>query len=184
MGIPLDLEFQTSLAHAYDRLLSDLKHQSGFQLLQQNECIRKVDPASWHITLAFSGGFPCSQLATLQQTLQIECEGYGRDTVKLCFLQQFPDAKSNIIAALIDHSDWLGSLRDHVNACFHAIGAEIAEHERFRPHITLARLASGCSVSFSPKPVSLALEISRVILYQSELGALGPHYKPLIEVNL
>lgn len=184
VGIPLGLEIQASLAQCYATLCTDVFNRSDIQLHQQSGHLRNVDPANWHITLAFSGSFPRAHLESLRGQLLSQCEGYGKGEATLSRIQLFPDAKSNIVAALLEPSAWLSLLRVHVLACFQGYGVDVADHGSFRPHITLARLSKGYVFPFPPKAISLPMGINHIVLYQSELGASGPSYQPLVEVQL
>ncbi len=152
-------------------------------------CIRWVEPKSLHLTLAFLGDVPDTDLHEICGKVKDSVgllRGFSLDIVGL---GTFPDpAKPRVLwAGLQGDIDALKSLHKAV-----IVGSTDAgyrpEDERFSPHITLGRIKQGRG----PSPVDLTgvvsrhklwqagvLDVAAVITYSSSLTPDGPIYDPL-----
>lgn len=97
--------------------------------------------ANYHVTLAFFGDLDDHRLGLLQAALDAHLP-LPAPTVSPLTIDCFPNARGQILAAILDRSRQLLALHDIVVATASAIGIACRER-RYSPHITLARRVRG-----------------------------------------
>ncbi len=150
---------------------------------------RKVDPAQFHLTLAFLGEVPDATLEAVHDAmlalrlsaLDVTLQGIGH----------FGGAKPRAVYAGVQASDTLIHLQTKVETLSRRAGCDIARN-RYLPHVTLGRFATppiadqptleraivaGSGFRLDPFPVG------EVVLYRSIPGA-RPRYDALARYPL
>lgn len=180
IGIPVPDEVQQALDHWL--------HRRAQCRTTPNTGERPITAGNRHVTLHFLGNLTAVERRTLSEKLD------GLVAQQRCFhlrfstLQQFPDAKSPIVAATCDSSDALIRLWQ---SCSEALRLSQLSHliskRALRPHITLIRHnARHPAVEQSEVwelPV-IDFPVTQVCLYDSQLHSNGSHYQPLRTINL
>lgn len=113
---------------------------------------RKVEPADFHITLAFLGEADPARLEELHDGL--ERLRLPRPDLRLDGLGLFGGEKPRSVHALIAKSEGLERLRSKVEQAARIAGFAL-EHRRFIPHVTLGR--------FPPPAPDVAMRIERLV---------------------
>jgi 2'-5' RNA ligase len=152
-----------------------------------------ADPKVWrpistdaiHVTLAFLGGRPESDVAAISDVLAAAAGPAPRLTVADALL--LPPRRSRVLCASISDPDGsLAALQGRVSARLAAAGVYEPEERPFRAHATVARLRSGArsprSLAISPEP--LAFSGGPLTLFESRQHPHGARYEPLVQVPL
>jgi len=150
-----------------------------------------VPPENFHLTLAFLGEHQEPVIEDVHHELEaIRAEPV---TVEIQGLGTFGDAAPRILHADVAPEAGLSALRKKVRRAARDGGIEL-EHEKFHPHITLARLgkrilpedaeALRAFISRRIGRVSGQFEADQFCLYESRLGRNGPVYSVLAEYPL
>ncbi|HET7055698.1 MAG TPA: RNA 2',3'-cyclic phosphodiesterase [Thermomicrobiales bacterium] len=148
---------------------------------------RWTDPAGWHLTVAFLGATPPSdvdRIAGLMRTVANATEAF---TVRGGGLGAFPSARqARVVWYGLD--DPRGRLRLLAQRMHAALGIEGSP--RFRGHLTLARSRErfgGPNLAewFSSADAPIAdFRVDRLVLCRSHLGQGPARYEPLAEAHL
>jgi len=152
---------------------------------------RIMDPGTLHLTLAFLGEQPESMIAEVHQALT------GLDTFTFDLTVQglgtFGSRQPAVLWAGIAPQPALTALRDRVRRLVRGAGLEL-QRERFRPHVTLARIRRGLRHGelvelqrFLTDHAAFAVEpfqVDRVTLFQSILSPDGARHEVLAEYPL
>ncbi|MCG8670321.1 MAG: RNA 2',3'-cyclic phosphodiesterase [Pseudomonadales bacterium] len=181
IGLPLADELSRAISFRVKPL--QLAHKA-----QLNDgSIRWIPPENWHITLAFLGDQPFSLLEQLHQDLTKVCDNTFAFSADLISLAKFPDAKSRIIAALVEPCDSLLMLQTAVSELCDQRGITL-DQRKFKPHITLARLKRGSEQADFDSVLDQSWQQSatwnRVMLYGSRLTPGGSVYQSLSQFAL
>jgi len=144
-----------------------------------------------HLTLAFLGEHAEAVIsdmhdilcATFEKEFELVIEGLGT----------FGDASPRVLYASVASEPMLTSLRRKVRRAAVDAGIELT-HERFVPHITLARFGRGLQGEDVPRlqahvarrmgQVSGSFRVTDFTLYESRLGRDGPIHTPLADYDL
>lgn len=98
---------------------------------------RLVPPENMHLTLAFLDDQPGPVLSALHEALsEIEAEA---PELRISGLDVFGGNRPRLVFAAVEKTKALSALREAVRSATRKSGIELAR-ERFRPHVTLARL--------------------------------------------
>lgn len=149
--------------------VKDLKIQYPFNH------IRWIPSSNWHLTLAFLGDQSLNKLNVLWEELAPLIESYGGFTLSAECISRFPDAKSSIIAVLLNKDPKLLSLQKDIAKVCDSHDMPL-DKRAFKPHITLGRIRKGQRVAFADQPLSVLDTGSQVALYTSELTPEGSIY--------
>jgi 2'-5' RNA ligase len=145
--------------------------------------LRLLPPEALHATLAFLGSRPDE-----------EVEAIG-DAVAAC-AAPVPDLRldrpawlgrgSALSLDLVDGAGACAALQRRVSDALVALGVFAPEARAFRPHVTVARVRRGATVSRRlPDPPSGEPFAGRAVtLYQSLLSPHGARYRPLVRADL
>lgn len=172
IGIPIDKPRQ----RAIDQLLDPLKPHS--------RNLRWVPAGNRHLTLAFLGDIPVSDVETLLGDFPSVYQQYKPFSYCLSALERFPNTRGRIIALTGEASEPLHSLamttRDMLREC--GLGYE---RKKFRPHLTLARIRNPKHpLTRIDRQVQLDINVDRIVLYQSTLTQSGSVYTELSVAKL
>ena len=144
---------------------------------------RYVAPDSFHLTLAFLGEVPGSQLDDAIAALEEACLGQGPIEVALGPLGSFGRARrATLWQGLARGVDELAGLAGDVRECLAERGLAY-DATLFVPHVTLMR-AADLSVGTLPMPQVAKGAIETVTLYRSDLSGERPRYEALHVVRL
>ncbi|MFC3985695.1 RNA 2',3'-cyclic phosphodiesterase [Streptosporangium jomthongense] len=152
--------------------------------------LRWVDPANWHLTLAFLGEVPPEVLPELETRLARAASRHASMTLALTGAGAFPSVRRARIlwSGLSGAHLPLTRLADSVAAGARRAGAvRVDDRKRFRAHLTLARTRAETDVSdlvealgpFAGTP----WEVGTVHLVRSHLGS-PVRYETLAEYAL
>jgi len=146
-----------------------------------------VRAANRHLTLAFLGQQPLSELYYLQSVLQARLESWAGFSVAAQSINGFPDARSAIVALELEAAAVLLELVALVEAALTAVLSQPNQTQhgrRYRPHITLGRLKRGKHWQQPSQSVHWSLPVNSVVLFQSRLTPHGAQYSPLWSLPL
>ena len=146
---------------------------------------RPVGPEAIHVTLAFLGRRPQSDVPAISAAL-LEAAGPA-PRLALAGALLLPPRRARVLCAAIDDSDGtLAELQARVSEGLVDAGVFDPETRPFRPHATVARLRSGAraprAVDAAPEPI--AFHGGPLTLYVSRLHPKGARYEPLARVDL
>ncbi len=142
--------------------------------------LRWVDPALWHVTVAFLGEVPDEVLPELRVRLARAAGRHSAQTVAFGGAGAFPSAsRGRVLWVGLDAGVALTRLAGSVAAGARRAGAVETDRKRFRPHLTLARSRTPSREGDDLRPLVGALgafggrrwEVSSVHLVRSHTGA-------------
>ena len=151
-------------------------------LLRSNVKGRYVAPDSFHVTLAFLGEVPASQVDAAAAALEAGCQGFRRFGVSLGELGSFGKRSASTLWQGFDNAGDMQAIAKAVRSELHAAGFTFDE-KAFKPHITLMRKAD-LTRGALPTPAMAAGEVSSIVLFKSDLSGNRPVYEPLHVVEL
>ena len=172
IGIPIDKRSQQRIRE----LLNPIRK------LRQD--IRWIPANNWHLTLAFLGNKPFSEVETLLRSFDEAYQQISNFRFTLSTMARFPDSTGRIIALTADPSSPLDSLfkitlglLDRNNIKF--------DRKKLRPHITLGRInkAKRAKINFDQQ-TDISLSINKITLYECKLTDSGSIYTSLKETRL
>lgn len=168
-------------AELSEELLDALAQTSA--LLRESVHGRYVAPDSFHVTLAFLGDVPESQVDSACEALEQACEGVPAIPVTLAPLGSFGRAKrATLWQGFSRGVDELAGLAGDVRECLVEAGLSF-DATLFVPHVTLMR-AADLSGGELPMPVMEKGLIRSVTLFSSDLSGDRPRYEALQRVWL
>ena len=142
---------------------------------------RPVEPAAFHVTLAFLGRRSDDDAARVAALLP---DGGAAPAQRVTGARLRPPRRARVLGvALEDPAGTLGALQAGLSAALAAAGLYVPERRPFRPHVTLARLRAGAraprAIAPEPAPPALAFAGTAVTLYRSDLARSGATYVSL-----
>jgi 2'-5' RNA ligase len=145
---------------------------------------RAVKPESLHVTLAFLGWRPPSDVDAIEPVIAAE-DGGPAPRLALRPVLLLPPRRARVLTVELQE-DGLRALQARVSSGLEAVGVYTPEERPFRPHVTVARLRPRTR---SPRDTGLRvdpLEFSAraVTLYVSRPHPSGTHYEPLAGASL
>ena len=148
--------------------------------------LRWIDPKEWHLTLAFMGPTPESQVPALVEALTDVASNHAPFAIPTGGLGAFPSRREVRILwyGLADRSRRLAELAIAVRI---AVDCETASP--FRAHLTLARARGDRGVTLPaatwkvPMPAG-SLAVEQLLLYRSHLGSGPAKYETLAALPL
>ncbi len=148
--------------------------------------VRWMDPASWHVTLAFLGDVDAERVPRLAEELPELVAGHAGVQLVPEGLVAWPRVdETRMVWCRFRPEAGLADLHNRVAG---ALG--VTERRRFRPHVTLARVRGGQSLQLRDDPsVAEAAELpttvaDEVTLYRSHLDPAGTTYEALARAPL
>jgi 2'-5' RNA ligase len=145
---------------------------------------RPLDPATFHVTLAFLGHRPEADVTAVRAVL----DGLpAREPAALALGDGLllPPRRARVLTvALEDASGALGALQAEVARGLEAAGVYTPEARPFRPHVTVARLRPGARAprALGIAPERVGFRAGPVVLYRSHVQRGGAIYEPLATV--
>lgn len=152
---------------------------------------RRVDPDGLHLTIAFLG----EQSDQTLDEVHLSMQGLRAPApeVRVTGLDLFGGAEPRILFAAVAANAQLDDLHKRVKARLHAAGLDLPR-ERFRPHVTLARLGAHLTADEAARLARFlqtygateasAFTASTLALYESVRGKAGNSYQVLAEYPL
>ena len=145
------------------------------------EVWRVVKPESLHVTLAFLGERPDSDVAKIAPVVEAESVA---PRLELGGVLLLPPRRARVLTVEIHGA--LAALQARVSAGLEAAGVYTPEARPFRAHVTLARLRPRV-----PSPREAPLDLAptafsgqAVTLYESRPHPHGATYQPLVKATL
>ncbi len=172
IGIPIDNQSQQHI----NELLKPIK--------DSRQDIRWVPENNRHLTLAFLGNRPISEVDNLIQQFDESYQQETRFQYRLSTLERFPDPAGRIIALTNEPA---GSLDELFQVTLKLLQRNEIEFSRkkFRPHVTLGRIKRPKHVKKTfDQQININLNITKITLYQSTLSESGSIYLQLKEIQL
>jgi len=149
---------------------------------------RPVAPEAIHLTLAFLGRRPASDVPAIGRVLR-DAAGPAAVAPRLSLggALLLPPRRARVLCAVVaDPDGTLGSLQARVSDGLAAATDYVPEKRPFRAHATVARLRPRAraprSVEAAPEP--LAFDGEALTLFESRLHPHGARYEPLERVKL
>ena len=142
---------------------------------------RPVPEDNLHLTLAFLDNRTEAELEALHDGL--ESLRHAPFTVQISGVSAFGGARPAVVFAAVNPAPQLSALQGGVLRVARAAGIDLPRR-RFRPHVTLARLASGPDARLAAwmgaqSGLSIRMEVGCFTLYQSQLRPDGARHTPL-----
>jgi len=166
------------------------KHSQQFinQLLKpiksSRQDIRWVVENNRHLTLAFLGNIPISEVEILIQLFDETYQQEAQFQYELSTVTRFPDCTGRIIALTGDPTAPLDNLFQATRKLLIRNKLEFDQKE-FRPHITLGKIKRAKQVkSTFDQQTHISLDITKITLYQSTHTEFGSIYSALKETQL
>jgi RNA 2',3'-cyclic 3'-phosphodiesterase len=162
--------------------VSDQLAQWTLAAVGRGEQPRRLDPALLHLTLCFLGEQPPSAVAPIARALGESAELVAAvSDLRLGAPAWLPPRRPRVLAVEVgDPSGALGALREALVAELAAILAWDPGRERFRPHVTVARMRPGSQrARWLPPTPPLRFAPTAATLFRSALDPGGARYEAL-----
>lgn len=143
---------------------------------------RRLDPAAMHLTLCFLGEQPPSAVAPIARALGESAELVAAVAdLRLGAPVWLPPQRPRVLAVAVGDPDGaLGALREALVAQLAAILAWDPGRERFRAHVTVARMRPGSQRARELPPTPpLRFAVTAATLFRSTLDPGGARYEAL-----
>jgi RNA 2',3'-cyclic 3'-phosphodiesterase len=146
---------------------------------------RPVPTESLHLTLAFLGRRPATDVAAIEGVLHAAAGPAPRLALAGALL--LPPRRARVLcAALTDLDGTLTDLQARVSDGLAAAGVYTPEKRAYRAHATVARLRPRAraprAIDADPEPLEFAGEA--LTLFESRLHPHGARYEPLVRLGL
>jgi len=146
---------------------------------------RPVAPDALHLTLAFLGRRPATDLVAIDEVLYASVGPAPRLALGEALL--LPPRRARVLCASLDDPDGtLGALQSRVSDGLAAAGVYKPETRPFRAHATVARLRPRAraprAVEAAPEPIEFLGEA--LTLFVSRLHPSGARYEPIVRLEL
>lgn len=178
IGLPLTLS--QDILEARSELMSEL----------DGERISWVDPGRYHVTLRFIGDTKDTVAKEIGRTLHTGLNIPDEASLDLTGLASFgPRKRPRVIWVGFEETGFFTSLKSEVDRILEEIGIR-SENQSFRAHLTLGRIRSledpdrfyKTVEEMNPKFLG-RVRFEKLVYFQSILGAGGPQYRILDEIN-
>lgn len=155
-----------------------------------DEAVRWVRPQSIHLTLKFLGEVKPDFIGQIERVVKPLAAGTGKLNFEVGGFGVFPNRKRPRVLWVGVHNDLeaIVELRNALEHRFEEFGFE-ADRRRFTPHLTLGRVKRGTSKSglerlakaLSSIDVGVLgeMQVSEIVLFESQLSPRGANYRPL-----
>jgi 2'-5' RNA ligase len=148
--------------------------------------VRRMAPQAMHLTLCFLGEQPLACVDELAGVLGSAAEAVAAlGELSLGAPLWLPPRRPRVLAVAIgDPAGGLGALRAQLAAEIAATIGWDPGSQRFRPHVTVARMRSASErpAAFEPTP-QLHFSCDKVVLLRSHLEPAGARYEELASVG-
>lgn len=132
--------------------------------------IRWVPVANYHITLCFIGDIPSVEADNIMPVVAKVSEEFNPFTLKVGHLRLFPSPETGaVLVADVTRDEPLMTLQAKLNHALLDAGYDIPQRDKYRPHMTLARLRKNrVSPDLLEQPGECLINpVSKVHLYRS-----------------
>lgn len=162
--------------------LGDIAAKMSYQ--DKSGALRWVDQANYHLTLAFLGDQPESNLETLAENLDYNLQQV-EFSAAISHLSPFPETRPKLLAGMVQKSTELVNLHQQVTSAIYSSELRF-DKRKFIPHVTLARFRNtrNSYAGFIPMNVSFNTWFDEVVLYESVLTSSGAEYEPIYRFPL
>ena len=172
IGIPIDKQSRQQI----NELLKPIR--------DSRRDIRWVPENNRHLTLAFLGNRPISEVDNLVRLFDESYQQETRFHYSLSTLERFPDPAGRIIALTNESTEPLDKLFQITLKLLQRNEIEF-DRKKFRPHVTLGRIRRPKHVKKTfDQQLNINLDITKITLYQSTLTDSGAIYSALKETLL
>jgi 2'-5' RNA ligase len=146
---------------------------------------RPVAPDALHLTLAFLGRRPATDLVAIDDVLYASVGPAPRLALGTALL--LPPRRARVLCASLEDLDGtLGALQSRVSDGLAVAGVYTPEKRPFRAHATVARLRPRAraprAVEDAPEPLRFVGEA--LTLFVSRLHPSGARYEPIVRLEL
>jgi 2'-5' RNA ligase len=167
-----------------EALRDELAHWAR-RALGRSPASRRIAAESLHLTLCFLGEQPPSAVAEIAALLASTIESFFRvERLAIGAPAWLPPRRPRVLAVEVGDPDGtLGALHDGLRSELAASLAWQPRHERFRPHITLARMRPGSERARELPPTPpVTFTPTALTLFRSDLDPGGAVYTPLASI--
>jgi 2'-5' RNA ligase len=172
IGIPVDKSSQKAI----NKLLKGVK--------TPDREVRWVPESNRHLTLAFLGDRPVSEVEDLARQFDKTYQWLKHFQYRLSALARFPDPRGRIIALTGEPAAPLENVFQITRGLLRRNKFEF-DQKKFRPHVTLARIRNPKHLKTTfDQAIKIELDMSSITLYQSTLTKSGSIYSVLTETRL
>lgn len=148
--------------------------------------MRWMDPASWHVTLAFLGDVDADRVPRLADELpELVAQHAAVELVPEGIVAWPRGEETRMVWCRFRPESGIAELHNRVAG---ALG--VTERRRFRPHVTLARVRGGRTIQLGHERVDTVSSVlpttsaDEVTLYRSHLDPAGTTYEALARAPL
>ena len=148
---------------------------------------RCIDVDALHLTLCFLGSQPPSAVGQIERALAAAGESAAAvDVLRTGAPAWLPPRRPRVLAvAIADPTGALGELRAALSSALERAIGWVPPRQRFRPHITVARMRPGAERARELPPTpSRGFTPLAVTLFRSSLESTGARYTPLASIEL
>lgn len=149
---------------------------------------RPVPDESLHLTLAFLGNRPDSDVEVIRPVLERAAQEGDQPLMRLTTALLLPPRGARVLCADVADLRGLKDLQGRVSEGLAAAAVYVPERRPFHAHVTVGRLARGArpprDSSGLPDPDPLEFPGECLTLFQSRLHPGGSRYEPLVRVGL
>ena len=148
--------------------------------------VRRVPAANLHVTLAFLGSRSSEEAAAAGALLS----ALARPLEELCTAGALwlPPRRPGVLTVALGSDEALAGLQAELVAALTAAIGFQPERRRFRPHVTVGRVARGTRINtrreLAPAAPALRFRPRTLTLYRSRTGPQGARYEPLAGAEL
>ncbi len=140
--------------------------------------LRAVPLEALHLTLAFLGARPPTDVDPIARVLQAEASTPA-PRLATAGTVLLPRGRPRVVAVALDDLDGtLAPLQSRISAALAQAGVYTPEKRPFRPHVTFARVRPGATLPRigSPSSDPIVFTADRLTLFQSQLHPKGARY--------
>ncbi len=154
--------------------------------------VRWVSPGKIHLTLKFFGNIDEAAIEPIVKAVEGAARAVSPFPLKVKGIGAFPNWKNPRVVwvGLIDGEDILILFQKQAETELQKVGFE-PEGRAFQPHLTLGRVNSGRGKEALIRAMEGhreeefgEFEVSKIVLFKSDLKPTGPIYTPLREIGL
>jgi 2'-5' RNA ligase len=149
--------------------------------------LRAVAPDALHVTLAFLGGRPESEIGAIGSAVSGAVAGLVAPSLEPLAVKGVPRRRPRLFAVDLSDADGrAGAVQAAVSNALSDSGFYTPEKRAFWPHITVARVRRGTRevAPLREPPPGEPFVAREVVLYRSWLSPRGARYEPLVRATL
>jgi len=173
----ISIELDPLTRNRISQLVDNLKFVKG---------IKWVSEENYHITLAFMGQLPVSQVPLVSKALDEISSCHSSFELKLQGSGFFPNENNPKVFWIgIQKSRELYSLKRDLDESLKSLNIDF-DAKPFSPHLTLGRIKAGADLSLLPSKIefSASLTVKEIFFMKSQLFKNGPVYTQIYRTSL